>query len=460
MTKRGFCGIVTGMAVFVYNKGKNKAFIVEKLREKIMKWKHNLKYWLIGIALTLVAGMLIYIGVTLYFDTNYFDTVNTVLGFGTGLVSLLVSVVALIFSVITYVSIDAVNALSSMEGNVLCNENYNAEYMLLVEQYDDCHTQLELQNKLFLDLNEYLKTHGRNCMAFTDFLQYFLDRLLWMAYLDAKREDFQTSVTALVDKIEKKYNEFNAISNGNQYVLREHIKLIKNILNYQSLAHEGKELSANGKMLNVRGRMLVNGVSKTIYFNYLGLEYHKKALQRIREITGFVDEEFLSHNMRLISGFDYCREDKKEIHLYLTKARESFESASIASENDVLWKGYISFNLARIDLLSYIVDNDFPENWHGSLDSAIDARYFVKKVLIAGDKANSFLELEFAKEYVYAEALSLSLQHYLSTDSREKANLEEKARALRDEITKINTNNENIFVRSLKYIADVTREND
>jgi hypothetical protein len=174
--------------------------------------------------------------------------------------------------VITYVSIDAVNALSSMEGNVLCNENYNAEYMLLVEQYDDCLTQLDLQNKLFYDLDEHLKKHGKTCMEFTDSIQFFLDRLLWLAYLDTKREDYRSSVMDIIEKIEKKYNDFNAISNGNQYVLREHIKLIKNVLNHQSVSHEGKELDANGKMLNIRGRMLINGVSKTIYYDYLGLE--------------------------------------------------------------------------------------------------------------------------------------------------------------------------------------------
>jgi len=240
-----------------------------------MKWKHNIKYWLIAFALTLLAAVMMYVGVALYFDTGYFDTVNTVLGFGIGLVSLLISVVALIFSVITYVSIDAVNALSSMEGNVLCSESYNAEYMLLVDQYDDCLTQLDLQKRLFCDLDDYLKKHSKTCMAFTDFLQYFLDRLLWFAYLDTKREDYQASVMEIIEKIEKKYNEFNAISNGNQYVLREHIKLIKNVLNYQSVSHEGQELDANGKMLNIRGRMLVNGVSKTVYYDYLGLEYQR-----------------------------------------------------------------------------------------------------------------------------------------------------------------------------------------
>ncbi|MBR6688335.1 MAG: hypothetical protein IKL77_06265 [Clostridia bacterium] len=422
-----------------------------------MKWKHRIKYWLIAFALTIVAAIMMYVGFALYYDTIYFDTVNSVLGFGIGLVSLLISVVALIFSVITYVSIDAVNALSSMEGNVLCNENYNAEYMQLVEQYDDCTTQLDLQKKLFLDLDEYFKKHGKTCMAFTDFLQYFLDRLLWLAYLDTKREDYQIAVRQIIEKIEKKYNEFNAISNGNQYVLREHIKLIKNTLNYQSVSHDGKELDANGKMLNIRGRMLINGVSKTIYYDYLGLEYHKKTLKKIRELTGYSDEEFLSHNMDLISKFSYGEEDKKEIDLYLNQAKLAFEQATLSSEADVLWKGYISFNMARIDLLSYLVNNSFPKNWHNSLEEAIEARYFVRKIFVANNEVDSFLELEFAKEHIYAQALLLSMQHYLSKDKAERVKLCRAAEKLGDEISQINTHNENIFTRSLKYICDITK---
>ena len=421
----------------------------------MMKWKHNIKYWLIAGALTLLASVLMYVGFALYFDTGYFDTVNSVLGFGIGLVSLLISVVALIFSVITYVSIDAVNALSSMEGNVLCNENYNAEYMLLVDQYDDCQTQLALQEKLFSDIDSYLKKHNKTCMLFTDFLQYFLDRLLWLAYVDTKREDYRVAVMDIIGKIEKKYNEFNAISNGNQYVLREHIKLIKNILNYQSVSHEGEELDANGKMLNIRGRMLMNGVSKTVYYDYLGLEYHKKALQKIREITGYTDEEFLSHNMETISHFPYTEEDRKEINLYLRQAQLAFEQAAVSSENDVLWKGYISFNRARIDLLSYLVEGSFPAHWHDSLEEAIEARYFVRKLFVAGKANDSFLELEFAKEHLYAEALSLSMKHYLSRDKNEKAHLSKAAARLRKEIEGLNSHSENIFTRTLKYITDI-----
>lgn len=422
-----------------------------------MKWKHNLKYWISGIVLTLIAAMLGYLAYALYSETMYFDSVNTVVTFAIGLVSFLLSVVALIFSVVTYVSIDSVNALSSMEGNVLCNENYNAEYVVLVKDYDDCKTQIELQNKLFSDVENHLKTHSKTCMLFTDFLQYFLDRMLWFAYLDTKREDYARSVMSLIEKIEKRYTDFNAISNGNQYVLREHIKLVKNVLNYQSVAHEGRELDANGEMLNIRGRMLVNCVSKTIYYDYLGLEYHKKALKKLRAVTGFESEEFLLKNMELLSDYSYKEEDKREVNMLLKQAQFAFDEAIVSSENDILWRGYISFNKARVDLLSFLVNRDFPEGdrWQAGIREALDARYLVRKMFAEDKNGYSFLQLEFVKEHLYAEALYLILRFYKIEEQEEREACKARAAVLKDEIASVNTEKEIIFERTLKYLDDV-----
>ena len=131
-----------------------------------MKWKFRLRFWVFGVGLTVLASILIYIAISLYNDTLYFDSVNAVATFAIGMVSFLISVAAFIFSVITYISIDSVNMLSSMEGNVLCNENYNAEYVSLVEEYNDCSTQDALQEKLFHDIEEYFTTHNKTCMLF------------------------------------------------------------------------------------------------------------------------------------------------------------------------------------------------------------------------------------------------------------------------------------------------------
>ena len=194
-----------------------------------MKWKYKLKYWIISIFLSIVALLVMYVVYQLYFNTGYFDSINSIITLAIGLVSFLVSIVALIFSVVTYVSIDSVNALSSMEGNVLSNENYNAEYVLIVKQYSDCKTQVALRRKLIQDVDEFFQKHSKTCMEFTDTLQFIIDRLLWFAYVDVKNAESSIAIAELINKLEKKYYDFNAISNGNQYVLKEHIKLIKNV---------------------------------------------------------------------------------------------------------------------------------------------------------------------------------------------------------------------------------------
>ena len=407
-----------------------------------------------------MALTVMYIVYVLYFNTGYFDSVNSITTLAIGLVSFLLSVVSLIFSVVTYVSIDSVNALSSMEGNVLSNENYNAEYVLIVKQYSDCKTQVSLRRKLIQDVDAFFQKHCKTCMEFTDSLQYLIDRLLWFAYVDTKSSESNLAITELINKLEKRYYDFNAISNGNQYVLKEHIKLIKNVLNYQSKSHEGKELDANGEMLNIRGRMLVNSVSKTIYYDYLGLEYYKKALEKIRTITKFQGEEFIQANMKLISNFNYSESEKMEIDSYLKEAQHAFDNATLSSENDILWKGYISFNKARIDLLYCLVNNDFSqeESWKRSLCKSIENRYLVKKIFISNNSANSalsFLELEFVKEHIYAEALYLSILNFTAKTETEKSNYIAKAKALKEKISLINVEKETIFNRSKSYLEDV-----
>lgn len=422
-----------------------------------MKWKHKIKYWIISLAFFIIAVIIGYLVYALYFTTGYFDSVNSVATLAIGLVSFLISVIALIFSVVTYVSIDSVNALSSMEGNILCNENYNAEYVLLVKQYNDCKTQTELRNKLIQDVNNFFKNHNKTCIAFTDTLQFLIDRLLWFAYVDLKDSECNNAINELINSLEKRYYEFNAISNGNQYVLREHIKLIKNVLHYQSITHEGKEIDANGEMLNIRGRMFMNSVSKTIYYNYLGLEYYKKATNKLKEITKIDGEEYIKKNMKIITEFHYSESERLEIEGYLKEAQNAFDKATLSSEDDILWKGYISFNKARVNLLGCLVNNCFSpdKSWEQGILKAIEDRYFVKKIFISNTESLSFLELEFAKEYVYAKSLHLSILNFIEKNETKKVENTTKAKKLLDEIKELNTAKEVVFNRTNSYLNDV-----
>lgn len=116
-----------------------------------MKNKHSWQLWFFSILGLILAALTIYISFSLY-KNSYFDSLNTILTFSIGILSLIISAVALFIALVTYSSIDSVNVISSMEGNVLCNENYNAEYSFLVGKYKDCRTQEQLEQAMFDNL--------------------------------------------------------------------------------------------------------------------------------------------------------------------------------------------------------------------------------------------------------------------------------------------------------------------
>ena len=415
-----------------------------------MKVKGESKFKL-SIILSFVLAVAIIIVTVILYRHSYFESLNIIMTFAIGVMSLIISVVALLVALSTYFSIDSVNAISSMEGNVLCNENYNAEYALLIEKYSHCKNQDELEVALFEHLHSELKNNSKTCMEFTDTIQDILDHILWYAYVDTRTERYRAHVNEIISLLNEKYESFSAISNGNQYLLKEHIKLIMNVLNYQSVAHEGSIISPNGEMLNVRGRMFLNTVSRTIYYDYLGLEYYRKAIKLLKSTTGFEGEEFVLKNMKVIASHSYTEDEKNELYIYLSKAGDSFDKACESSKEDILWNGYISFNKARVDLLSMLIENKFDEGWDESINAAISARYSVMKIFV-GDDVSSFLHCEFKKEYYYAKALLLLISKYLGNDSTDIIN---EAQIIKTIIPDSNEKNGTIFKRTNLYLDDI-----
>ena len=417
-----------------------------------MKTRENKKMFLYFVRAIPVAIIIVYI-VALIYGEEYFDSVNTILSFSFNILSLFISVIALFISIFTYSSIDSVNMISSMEGNVLCNENYNAEYAILVDNYSECTDAKELEEKLYQTISKNLKEKSGTCMQFTDRIQEILDSILWYAYVDTKSDHYKEHINEIIKSLDDSYKKFNSISNGNQYILSEHIKLIKNVLKYQEVTHAGGKPDTSSEMLNIRGRMFQNAVSKTIYYDYLGLEYHKKAVALLRSIIGFEGTEFMQENMEKISAENYSEEVKRELFLYLSKAHEAFEKAMESASEDILWKGYITFNKARIDLICSVILNKFDDNWDKSIREAIYARYGVVKIFAPkGEK--SFLHKEFEKEYYYSKALYLSMQTYRKTND---AFVKSEAENILKSIPEHSDKNCEVFDRTKIYIEDILK---
>jgi hypothetical protein len=143
--------------------------------------------------------------------------------------------------------------------------------------------------------------------------------------------------------------------------------------------------------------------------------------------------------------------------MYLNQAQEAFKNAVLSSENDMIWRGYISFNKARIDLLSYLINNNFPEDssWKDSIHTAVESRFLVRCVFAPDNQKSSFLQREFIKEYIYAAALELNICFYKSTDDKEKANHKNAAKRLLEEIKEITKTEDKVFARAQKYLNDI-----
>lgn len=383
------------------------------------------------------------------FKHNYITDVNSVVDFAVGIVSLIIAIGALVIALITYTSIDAVNAISAMDGNVLCNKNYEVAYYKLVEEYEDCQQQSELEDAIFKYVMYEMTNDTSTCMEFSDNIQIIVDRLLWFAYFDATSEKYKENVKKLIKCIDDKYEGLSAISNGNQYVIIENIKLIKNVLNYQSIQHKGSKLDAAGEMLNISGDMLMNRVAKTIYYDYLGLEYLKRAMNYLENAVNLaVNDIFLPETFSKIRDYKWLDEDKMIVNVYLNGAQEAFEKATETSKDDILWKGYILFNQARVKAVNAMINKE--AGWdkvYEVFNAAIEARYKVK-IMFVKPGSKSFLSEEFCKELCYAKTL-LYLLKYNNKETFDKTAIYR----LKEEVK--NYSNSKIFERINNYLSEI-----
>ena len=70
--------------------------------------------------------------------------------------SMVVSAAALIYAMVTYYTIDRVQANSSVEGDILCNEKYSVAYPESISYFEKCTSAADFCEKLFDLLLYYL----------------------------------------------------------------------------------------------------------------------------------------------------------------------------------------------------------------------------------------------------------------------------------------------------------------
>lgn len=307
------------------------------------------------------------------------------LNFTISIVGFCIALLALFIAVRTYTSIDSVNNISKMDGNILDNERYVTSLPEIISQYKS-KNEKDLDEELFESIELKLKRDSNTAVLFADTLQYLVDLIvLFPAVFNAAETDkkrYKKRMDRILKNIDRQRDILQSISKGNSIQITETIKLFKAVVSYQSFVANGN-FNIHADLLHVRGPILRNPVTKTIYHNYLGLYYNKKGMHLLKESLSMEVRDILS-----IDGLDFVRSNIdscspsviEEVIMYLKSACEQFDRALEISSEDVMWPGFINYNKARtlyfMNLLS-----ESKESWIGIMDDAVKSRSRLNRLI-------------------------------------------------------------------------------
>jgi hypothetical protein len=343
------------------------------------------------------------------------NTANLV-AFTTTVVGLVISFTAFIIAMKTYLSIDSVNVITQMEGNVLENDSYITSFASLIREYPMSDSE-SVSTKVFENLKLRFEKNSKTAIDFAANLQYFIDLIVFFPYLfnsdDENQQRNINKMNKLIKLIDSKRDTLLSISTGNLILIEETVKLIKSINNYQTLPHTNERIITS-TILDVRGTMLKNSVTQTVYYNYLGLYYNRKANSVLREKFDLENTDFFSIDglKQIKNKIALLSDEEVELFtLYLHEAKNSFQKALENGKNDVMWEGFIKFNDARSTYLLQLVPTDYQADWQTIINEALVARnrlnILIKDVLENEDR--TFLQEAFNFEYYLAGLVKMNI---------------------------------------------------
>ncbi|QDZ92265.1 hypothetical protein D0436_18385 [Shewanella decolorationis] len=337
------------------------------------------------------------------------------LNFTISIVGFCIALLALFIAVRTYTSIDSVNNISKMDGNILDNERYVTSLPELISQYKS-KNEKDLDEKLFESIERKLKRGSNTAVLFADTLQYLIDLIVLFPAVfnaaDTDKKRYKKRMDKILKDIDKQRDILQSISKGNSIQIIETIKLFKAVVSYQSFVANGN-FNIHADLLHVRGPILRNPVTKTIYHNYLGLYYNKKGMHLLKESLSMGARDILS-----IDGLDFVRSNIdslspsviEELLMYLRSACEQFDRALKISCEDVMWPGFINYNKARtlyfINLIS-----ESKESWIDVMDDAVKSRSrlnrLIDEVLTVNQAGKAeVIDTHLRQFFLYQEELS------------------------------------------------------
>ncbi|MBH0055700.1 hypothetical protein I6F65_01900 [Pseudoalteromonas sp. SWXJZ94C] len=341
------------------------------------------------------------------------------LSFTISTVSFCIAVLALFITVRTYTSIDSVNNISKMEGNILDNENYVTSLPELINQFKS-QDENTLEKEIFDSIEHKLKKESETAVLFADTLQYIIDLIvLFPAVFNASETNkvlYKKRMDTILSEVDRRCEILHSVSKGNSIQITETIKLFKAVVSYQNFVADDN-FNIHADLLHVRGPILRNPVTKTIYHNYLGLYYNKKGMYLLRESLNMNSVDILS-----IDGLELAQKNintiepsiLEEVSMYLKSAAEQFDKALRVSSEDVMWPGFINYNKARtVYFLALLSSTEL--NWLDILDEAIESRSRLNRLIdeilmIDRSKPDDIVSTHLREFFLYQEELARTVK--------------------------------------------------
>ena len=128
------------------------------------------------------------------------------LNFTVAITGFCISVLALFIAVRTYTSIDSVNNITKMEGNILDNENYVTSLPELITSFK-ANESKGLYSEIFKSIEEKLKNESSTAAMLADTLQHMVDLIVLLPAVFNASDAEKDSYKAQVNQILKKFNE-------------------------------------------------------------------------------------------------------------------------------------------------------------------------------------------------------------------------------------------------------------
>lgn len=126
-----------------------------------------------------------------------------------------------------------------------------------------------------------------------DNIQQTVDVIVLLSFIVRRKnsveksaEDFNSQVInrfdRLLDRIENKVKDLEQMSEGSCILILESVKLLRAVYAYQCYKSGEWSKERVALLMDVREAMLKNSISRTVYYNYMGLMYLDKAMISVR----------------------------------------------------------------------------------------------------------------------------------------------------------------------------------